>query len=377
MSKKQPSGPPVKVRQLKKIDGIMSCMLTHDVVETEHEFKWHGPKLNDIWPEVLAFFKWTNDTMRSESQVRLFVNTQTQQWKAHAFPQKARTGMNAKEITEGEEGYEKTKEQRQMFSDTDGWYYWGTVHHHCSTSAFQSGTDQENERNQDGLHITVGFMDKEQHDIHARMYISGQKIREPNLLSLFFWDVGDAYAGVPAHIRPLLPVNCNELIARAQMGATPPAGTEFPEIWRTNVMDITPKVVAQYVAPAVVQQNFGGNHYGVSRRPFCDRSKPNFVFDLRKGAEALALLVESKPGLELKDALQILAELARVLDDDMLDILDVCCQNDCLPDSLVDYICKQMVDDEKDKQRRSATREEILGEAAAQAQMEEDGGWRY
>ncbi len=33
-----------------------------------------------------------------------------------------------------------------------------SAHHHCSASAFQSGTDEENERGQDGLHITVGRM---------------------------------------------------------------------------------------------------------------------------------------------------------------------------------------------------------------------------
>jgi len=100
----------------------MSCIFEHQTSGTTADFEWKGPKLNAVWPEVLAFFRWTNDTMKSESQVRLFVNVRTQEWKAWAFPQKANTGMTAKELTEGDEGYAKAIEQRAQFPDPD-WYY--------------------------------------------------------------------------------------------------------------------------------------------------------------------------------------------------------------------------------------------------------------
>ena len=81
------------IRQLRQVPGVMSCIFEHKTRETTADFEWSGPQLNAIWPEVLAFFKWTNDTMHSESQVRLFVNVATQEWRAWAFPQNANLGM--------------------------------------------------------------------------------------------------------------------------------------------------------------------------------------------------------------------------------------------------------------------------------------------
>jgi hypothetical protein len=48
----------------------------------------------------------------------------------------------------------------------------GTVHHHCSSSAFQSGTDHSDELSREGLHFTIGNLDKPfDLDIHARITI--------------------------------------------------------------------------------------------------------------------------------------------------------------------------------------------------------------
>src|SRR6187402_3553480 len=87
-----------EVKVLKQLGLVMSCVLNHKVVATQHKLTWTGGKLNPIWPEVLAFFKWTYTEHRSESQVRLFVNRDTGEWKAWAFPQKARTSMSAREL---------------------------------------------------------------------------------------------------------------------------------------------------------------------------------------------------------------------------------------------------------------------------------------
>ena len=50
----------------------------------------------------------------------------------------------------------------------------GTVHHHCSTSAFQSGTDEADETNREGFHFTIGNLDKEDIDIHFRWCLDNQ-----------------------------------------------------------------------------------------------------------------------------------------------------------------------------------------------------------
>ena len=39
----------------------------------------------------------------------------------------------------------------------------GTIHSHCDFEAFHSGTDQDDEKHEDGLHITFGHVDKPDH----------------------------------------------------------------------------------------------------------------------------------------------------------------------------------------------------------------------
>lgn len=234
MSKRNASTTTVK--QLKEIQGVMTCMLEHEVTATKATMKWTGPKISqDTWNQVLAFFKWTNDEHHSESQVRLYINNRTQEWAAWAFPQEAKTGMTAKELDTDE-----AKAQRAQFSDTDGWLYFGTVHHHCGGSAFQSGTDQANEKNQDGLHITVGNMDQKLYDIHCRLYIGGNKF-EPNMS--WFWDVEATLGTIPGDLRQFLVDGLENRLARQQMCIPPPPEVQFPQQWRDNVIEIKPVVV--------------------------------------------------------------------------------------------------------------------------------------
>jgi hypothetical protein len=44
----------------------------------------------------------------------------------------------------------------------------GTVHNHVNISAFQSGTDELDEMEKEGFHITIGECDEEIVDIHVR-----------------------------------------------------------------------------------------------------------------------------------------------------------------------------------------------------------------
>lgn len=175
---KESSGKSVEIAEAA---GLFQCLLEHKVAETKGTFIWQGPRISRLcWLEIMSFFEWTQQRCRSEAQVRLFIHPE-HGWKAWAFPQVGDTGMTTKEI----DSDPVTTEQRRQFA---GWRYWGTVHHHCAMSAFASGTDTENERNQEGLHFTVGHMDKPQRDLHFRIYVKGCKF-EPHLDS--FWDIGD------------------------------------------------------------------------------------------------------------------------------------------------------------------------------------------
>lgn len=213
----------------KKYPDLIDVKFEHEIKSTKASFFWLGPKIPpDVWHQVLSFFKWTYDTTKSESQVRLYVNPKEKTWEAWAYPQEARTGMTAKELPD----HPKTKDQRALFPDSEGWIYFGTVHHHCDCSAFQSGTDEYNERTQAGLHITVGNMAKEQHDLHCRFYLNGACF-DPDMS--LFWQIGD-------DIAKRLPPEFHDRVARYQMGRM--SDMPFPDLWKENLIEIKPAMQA-------------------------------------------------------------------------------------------------------------------------------------
>jgi hypothetical protein len=112
---------------------------------------------------------------------------------------------------------------------SDDWLYFGTVHHHCSASAFQSSTDEQNEWNQDGLHITVGKMDGERHDLHARFYLGGNGYETD--LSLFW--------AIDPELAEQVPAAMHHQLACYQMGAK--VTVDFPDQWRHHLIESAPE----------------------------------------------------------------------------------------------------------------------------------------
>ena len=112
---------------------------------------------------------------------------------------------------------------------SDDWLYFGTVHHHCSASAFQSSTDEQNEWNQDGLHLTVGKIDQERHDLHARFYLGGNGY-EPDLGS--FWPI-------EPELTERVPKQLHHHLAVYQMGEK--VTVDFPDQWRENLVETVPE----------------------------------------------------------------------------------------------------------------------------------------
>lgn len=218
------------VSEGKDVPGLLQCRIEYEVKTAKGALEYTGPKFSsEMWHQILSFFRWTHKEMDSESQVRLYVNQALKRWGAWAFPQEARTGMSARELPT-QETPEKAKERFAYWNSepSDDWLYFGTVHHHCSASAFQSSTDEQNEWNQDGLHITVGKMDQERHDLHARLYLDGNCF-EPDMSR--FWEIdADLEKRVPASM--LSEVAAFEMCEKVVVN--------FPDAWRTNVVDVKP-----------------------------------------------------------------------------------------------------------------------------------------
>ncbi len=236
------------IKQNKQVLGVLDAVITHVVETTEATFNWTGPKFTkEQWHEMLAFFKWTYDINKSESQVRLFVNKD--RWAIWAFPQKANTGMTSHEMET-----EESVKQRDLFQPPPkgDWTYFGTVHHHCGASAFQSGTDAANEEKIDGLHITIGKMDEKKHDLHARMLIGGLTYKA-NMT--WFWDIGD--------LKDEFPEDMHHVVATHQMCKPAPKDTQFPQQWKDNYIEVKP-VVTEIKAHQDWHGHGGSYNYGLS-----------------------------------------------------------------------------------------------------------------
>jgi hypothetical protein len=309
----------MNIKQTKAADGLLTCEFSHEISKSTVDFKWTGPKLDpEEWNQVLAFFRWTHEEHNSESQVRFFVNALTREWRAWAFPQKARTGSTSEELDTSE-----AKIQRAQFPDTEGWLYWGTAHHHMSMSAFQSNTDERNEQNQDGLHLTVGSMNASTYDLHSRMYISGYKI-SPDLS--WFWDVGPILEGIP---KKFLKPNAHHDIAMELMCIPPSADQTFPDQWRENVIEIKEEKKPWTPGSSMAYQ--GGLGFGDhSARSFV-RTPSNYHYDLRNAvAQMEEMLEEFNAGKRKKNQLSGKELLQAVLAHPAIhSLFEIAFRNDC------------------------------------------------
>lgn len=352
-----------KVKQVKEFNGIMSCIFEHEVSKTTACYEWTGPKIGrNEWNEMLAFFRWTYQTSKSESQVRLFVNHITKKWAIWAFPQTEGTGMTTKEIEN-----DACKEQRAQFPDSEGWFYYGTVHHHCSASAFQSGTDEANEKSQDGLHITVGKIDKDQFDIDARVYQSGYKLVDFDILE--FWDVGNITEGIPENILRMLPTDYPKRMALLQMGTPPPADQTFPDIWKTNVIR-----EVRVVSMPVQNSYYNGNYSGTpvyNRRLFSDRSQIQTEFDAKRFASDIMELIGRSPEnnkvttKEIRDVIELFQTTNNLGD---MNIVDIMLRNDVKPEfalatleKVENFLKEQALEKELEEKTRPKSKVKQLG----------------
>lgn len=312
-----------KVKQVKEFNGVVSCIFEHEVVKTTACYEWTGPKISrEAWNEMLAFFRWTFNTSKSESQVRLFANHLTKEWAIWAFPQTEGTGMTTKEIENDD-----SKLQRAQFPDSAGWFYYGTVHHHCMASAFQSSVDEHNEKSQDGLHITVGKINSEQFDIDARVYQSGYKLVDFDITE--FWDVGNITEGIPPQILKMLPDDYDRRMALLQMGTPPPQDQTFPDLWKTNVIREV-RVTSMPVANSYYNGVYSGP-VTYNKRCFAERAQIQTDFDAKRFASDILEYMRRAPdaapiGISaIRDSLKTIDTFVDLED---LNVLDLMLRND-------------------------------------------------
>jgi hypothetical protein len=129
------------------------------------------------------------------------------------FPQDIIAGLSAREL-------ENHPDRAAVLAELGaGWSQVGTFHHHCTSSAFMSGTDENDERRQNGLHVTVGRLNCKSADFHSRMTFRGVLYRNV-VLEDWFEQRGP------------------EQLSLVDL-------PEFPEVWKTRLIKAPPTVYRQ------------------------------------------------------------------------------------------------------------------------------------
>ena len=284
------------VRQLIDVPGLLSGRLEHKIAETSASVQWTGPKIGrEAWNEVLAFFRHVAKTSHSEAQVRAFVfRGNPKHWAFWAFPQKACSGLSARELD--------TEDSKQQWQQWPGgqWLPWGTIHSHVNIAAFQSGTDEHDEKHQDGLHITIGKLDAPLFDLHARLYHCQNKF-EPDLS--WFWDVGEAARFLPGEL--------HGLAARFQMCTPPPDDTPIRPEWLANVIEVQEtRSILTPVGWESSRSEGGGSFFSSNSIAPPKLRQLNRVPDIERALTKIEMYLEENPTNEPEDVLQCLDDLA-------------------------------------------------------------------
>jgi len=125
---------------------------------------WKGAKIDLLnWYQFVSYSLSTFEEHGAESMTLFFYDEDDKEWFLWSPPQET-AGMTVK-VTLGKE-YD---EQRKLLPPL----MFGSGHHHCTTSAFQSGTDHGDEIEKEGIHVTLGNLDENILDIHARIIVRG------------------------------------------------------------------------------------------------------------------------------------------------------------------------------------------------------------
>ena len=148
-------------------DLLSGYAVTGVVEEEKCLLNWKGAKIPyHLWREIISFMKASYAKNKSEATGRLLYHEVDKQWQFIVLPQKT-TGMHVDEEADA------TSEPEFIAMIKAGWDQFGTAHHHCTMTAFQSGGDAADELTSPGLHITVGHVDQDAVDLDARFVFRG------------------------------------------------------------------------------------------------------------------------------------------------------------------------------------------------------------
>jgi proteasome lid subunit RPN8/RPN11 len=120
---------------------------------------------------ALTFFRKVFASYKSEAEVMLLYNESERKYDLFCPEQK---------VTGGHVDYKLGDSmQRAMQELGKDWKIGGTIHSHCDFSAFHSGTDTDDESNQDGIHITFGHVVRKNFSCVSSIAVNGHRWQVP------------------------------------------------------------------------------------------------------------------------------------------------------------------------------------------------------
>lgn len=139
-----------------KLDGIPSLAAIEEFAEL------HVPVLPlELFRQVEAFFVEVYAQHQSEAVVLLYCNPVSRAWRIAVPPQEVR-------------GLHVTYDLDALPEAPAGFERFGTIHSHANIKAFHSGTDDADEAHFDGLHVTIGNVDKPGRTYACRWILAGK-----------------------------------------------------------------------------------------------------------------------------------------------------------------------------------------------------------
>lgn len=149
----------------KKLD-LIESITPIDKISFLEEIKTYAklniPKIElKIFKDIISFFRKVYELHKSESIVLVYYNKSKKRYKIIVPEQEVNiSSLNYKSNI--------TIKDHVLI---------GTIHSHASMSAFHSSTDIKDEENFDGLHITIGKIDKLDHfEISATVCVNGMRV---------------------------------------------------------------------------------------------------------------------------------------------------------------------------------------------------------
>ena len=209
-----------------------------EVPVVQEVIRWNGAKYPfDQYLQTLDFFEKGYEKTKSECLVFLYYDIEAGDWITWAPPQIC-DGMTVK----ADKKDPLYKEQRAAIPCS--YIQFGSIHNHCTGGAGVSGVDVDDEKDRDGLHITIGKIATPNlpYDIHSRATIKG--ITE--LIAAEEW--------VEFPEMPMIPVTMLQKVKKSMLTYLVAEDLkESPAEWLENAHEAPPAAINYPTIPSYAQ----------------------------------------------------------------------------------------------------------------------------